>query len=96
MKVKNKSVALAKWMPSGPTREVICVKRGKDAAMLAGKPAGEHSQRQTEGRALQLHFLSVYLFRMQPACQERLTEMEFFYCLPGSRDKQCWRIYLQE
>lgn len=38
---------VAKWMPSGPAGEAICVKRGKDAVMLSGRPVGEHSQRQT-------------------------------------------------
>lgn len=45
MKVRNESAALTKWKPSGPTVEVICVKRGNDAVMLASKTAGEHSQR---------------------------------------------------
>lgn len=77
---------LTKWIQSGPTGEVICVKRGKDAAMLAGKLAGEYSQRQIEWvlqwhKSLCLHLYLIWL---------RLTEIGGLYYLPGSRDKSGW------
>ena len=99
--MRNQSAALTKWMPSGPTREVICVKRGKDAAMLAGRPASEHSQIQTEGRTLQLHkslcLCLYFIWQEWQLCKQASSqhvkwglERWSFYCLPGSRDERAW------
>lgn len=101
-KEKKHLAALPKWLPSGPSREAIYVNRVKEAARLASRRAGKHSQRGTD-RQIEVWVLCVpvssFYMTQQPqfcvickqsARQVWLTEMEFeLNCLSDSRDMRC-------